>query len=50
VEVFDGKVLGFEFKRNPNKKVKFPASFEETYRAETRVIHKGNFREFVMDK
>jgi predicted AAA+ superfamily ATPase len=48
VETFDGKVLGFEFKWNPKQKVNFPASFIETYQAETKVIHRDNFREFVM--
>lgn len=48
VETFDGKVLGFEFKWNPKQKVNFPASFIESYQAETKVIHRDNFREFVM--
>jgi uncharacterized protein len=48
VETFDGKVLGFEFKWNPKQKVNFPASFVESYKAETKVIHRDNFREFVM--
>jgi predicted AAA+ superfamily ATPase len=48
VEVFDGKVLGYEFKWNINKKVNFPPSFVDTYQAETKLIHRGNFREFVM--
>jgi uncharacterized protein len=47
VETFDGKVLGFEFKWNPKQKVSFPASFVEPYNAETKVIHRQNFREFV---
>jgi len=48
VETFAGKVLGYEFKWNPNAKAKFPDSFVETYQAETKVVHKDNFREFVM--
>ncbi len=48
VETFDGKVLGFEFKWNPKQKVNFPASFVESYKAKTKVIHRDNFREFVM--
>lgn len=48
VETFDGKVFGFEFKWNPKQKVRFPASFVGSYMAETKVIHRENFREFVM--
>lgn len=48
VETFDGKVLGFEFKWNPKQKATFPPSFIESYQAETKVIHRDNFREFVM--
>jgi predicted AAA+ superfamily ATPase len=48
VEVFDGKVLGYEFKWNLNRKISFPLSFVDTYQAETKVIHRGNFREFLM--
>lgn len=48
VEVFDGKVLAYEFKWNLHRKTSFPPSFVDTYQAETKVIHRGNFREFVM--
>lgn len=48
VEEKDGKINGFEFKWNPKAKVKFPARFIETYKAETAVIHKENFRSFVV--
>lgn len=48
VEVFDGNILGYEFKWNINRKTSFPPSFVDTYHAETKVIHRGNFREFVI--
>jgi predicted AAA+ superfamily ATPase len=48
VESFDGKVLGYEFKWNSKQRVSFPASFVGTYQAETKFIHRYNFREFVM--
>ncbi|WP_306422316.1 ATP-binding protein [Algoriphagus sp. AGSA1] len=47
VEESDGKITGFEFKWNPNAKVKIPSSFVETYEADSKVISKENFREFV---
>jgi hypothetical protein len=46
-EEADGKITGFEFKWNPNAKVKIPSSFVQTYNANIEIISKGNFREFV---
>lgn len=46
VEENNGRVFGYEFKFN-SKKFSFPQKFIETYNAETLVISKENFREFV---
>ncbi|MBI1305303.1 MAG: AAA family ATPase [Bacteroidetes bacterium] len=48
VEETGGKIAGFEFKWNPKKNLKLPASFTETYNADERVITRDNFREFVV--
>ncbi len=47
VEEKDGRVRGYEFKWK-EQKVKLPKTFTEAYNAEGKVIHRGNFREFVM--
>lgn len=48
VEERDGKLYGFEFKWNANKKIKAPKSWIENYKeAEFRVINKDNYLEFV---
>ena len=49
VEEKDGKLYGFEFKWKA-KKVKFPTTFTKTYNAETKIIDRNNFREFVIIK
>jgi len=49
VEEKDGKIYGFEFKWKA-KKVKLPETFIKTYKAETRIIDRSNFREFVIVK
>ena len=49
VEEKDGKIYGFEFKWKA-KKVKLPVTFIKTYKAETRIIDRSNFREFVIVK
>jgi len=46
VEERDGKVSAFEFKWK-GKKSSFPQKFTETYKAETYLIDRGNFRDFV---
>ncbi len=49
VEEKDGKVRGFEFKWK-EQKVRLPKSFLDAYNAEAKIIHRNNFREFVMPK
>jgi predicted AAA+ superfamily ATPase len=46
VEESNGKIYGYEFKWN-SKKATFPQKFIETYNAETFLINKDNFRNFV---
>jgi uncharacterized protein len=48
VEEFQQNYKGFEFKWNANRKVKLPQTFVETYQAESMVVTKSNFREFIM--
>lgn len=48
VEDIAQKIYGFEFKWNPRRKVKIPRTFTEKYQAETAVINRENFREFVL--
>lgn len=47
VEEKAGKIQGFEFKWNANKKVRLPAAFLEHYDAEAGIVHRKNFRDFV---
>jgi len=48
LEEINGKVYAYEFKWNPDAKVKFPTSFVEAYRpVETKVIHRDNFWEWL---
>ncbi len=47
VEENNGKIYGYEFKWNNKRKVKLPKTFIETYNAESKVIDRENFREFV---
>ena len=47
VEDNSGKIYGYEFKWNNKKKVKLPKTFIEAYNAESKVIDRNNFREFV---
>lgn len=48
IEERDGKFYAFEFKWNPNKKVKIPKKFLEGYPdAETNVIHRDNLHGFL---
>jgi len=46
VEESSGQIFGYEFKWN-RKKANFPKTFTETYNAETSLINKENFRDFV---
>lgn len=50
VEEKDGKVFGFEFKWKSRTKIKLPGTFIKAYNAETKVIVRNNFREFVVIK
>lgn len=50
VEENGGKIFGYEFKWNKKKSQKLPKTFTETYNAESNVIDKNNFREFVVLK
>ena len=50
VEEKDGKIYGFEFKWKSKSKIKLPETFIKTYNAETKVIDRKNFREFVIIK
>jgi len=48
VEEREGKLFAYEFKWNVEKKPKIPVAWAQTYpEAEFRVIHPGNFREWV---
>ncbi len=50
VEENSGKIIGYEFKWNKKKTTRLPKTFVESYRAESNVIDKDNFREFVILK
>ena len=50
VEEKDGKIYGFEFKWKTKSKLKLPETFVKTYKAETKIIDRKNFREFVVLK
>ncbi len=50
VEENSGKIYGYEFKWNNKKKVRLPKTFIEAYNAESKVIDRKNFREFVIIK
>ena len=48
VEEKEGKIFGFEFKWKAGNTGKISKTFTNTYHAETRVIDRSNFREFVV--
>jgi len=48
VEEKAGKIFGFEFKWQKRMNQKWPKTFTEAYNADTKVIDKENFREFVI--
>lgn len=48
VEDNGGKITGFEFKWINKKNAKLPKTFTETYNAESKIIDKNNFREFII--
>jgi predicted AAA+ superfamily ATPase len=47
IEEAGGHLTAYEFKWKDSGRVKIPASFIDTYAASARIIHRGNFREFV---
>ncbi|MBK9720096.1 MAG: ATP-binding protein [Saprospiraceae bacterium] len=48
LEEFDGKLLAFEFKWNPDRKVTFPKPFLKAYpEAVTHLIHQENYFDFL---
>ncbi len=47
VEENGGKIFGFEFKWKKKNNQKLSKTFTETYNAETKIIDRENFREFV---
>lgn len=48
VEEKNGIIYGFEFKWKPKSKTKLPITFVKEYNAQTKIIDRDNFREFVM--
>ena len=50
VEENSGKIIGYEFKWHKKKTSRLPKTFVESYNAESNVIDKDNFREFVIMK
>jgi hypothetical protein len=48
VEENGTNVFGFEFKWNKKKNQKLPKTFTDTYNAESKIIDKENFRDFVI--
>jgi uncharacterized protein len=48
VEENSGKIIGYEFKWNKKKTSRLPKTFVESYNAESNLIDKDNFREFVI--
>lgn len=48
VEDNGGSIFGYEFKWNKKKFQKLPKTFTEAYHAESNIIDKSNFREFVI--
>lgn len=48
VEEKDGKITGWEFKWRSKTAVRLSRTFTETYKADSRIIDRSNFREFVI--
>lgn len=48
IEECNGKIEAFEFKWNPAAKHKIPSEFIKTYQTEITVIHRENFRSFLL--
>ncbi|MCK5077940.1 MAG: ATP-binding protein, partial [Calditrichia bacterium] len=48
IEEYGGKLYAYEFKWNPNKRVKFPKSFLNAYAEhETMVVSRANYSDFI---
>lgn len=48
IEESDGKITAYEFKWNPNAKVKVPQAFIESYSSDYKVISPKNYEEFLL--
>jgi len=48
IEDNGGRISGFEFKWQNKKNIKLPKTFVESYHAESKIIDRDNFREFVV--
>lgn len=48
IEEQNAALSAFEFKWNPKKKVRFPKTFTENYKADCQTVHRANFREFIL--
>ncbi|WPR74002.1 ATP-binding protein [Algoriphagus sp. NG3] len=48
LEEKNGELKAFEFKWNPDAKFSIPSAFAETYSSEHKLIHRENFREFIL--
>lgn len=48
VEEVAQKLAAYEFKWNPGRKARIPKTFTEKYKAETSIISRNNFRDFVI--
>ena len=50
VEERDGKIAGYEFKWNPDQKVKIPRLFLDSYEnSDFQVIHRDNCDSFLLE-
>ncbi len=51
IDRIKGKLFGYEFKWNPNRKVKIPGAWKKEYKnAEFKVIHQDNYLDWVMNR
>jgi hypothetical protein len=48
IEETEGNIYGYEFKWNPKNKAKFPKTFVDKYQATCHVVHRDNFRDFIV--
>ncbi len=48
IEEKDGKIYGYELKWKANKRTKLPELFIKNYNAETKIIDRTNFRDFII--